>query len=282
MTSNATAGHPASHPPSDRAAMLTPDERARFQQDGWVGSYSLLGPQEIDRLCRLRAASIHKFTGPNALAAVSGADEFARKPWYKSMHAYLPDYYDIACHPDIVGRVVSLLGPDLIAWGLTLIRAVPGRIHRWHVDIEHRHWEGVSVFLGLANMDTHSTLKVIEGSHRVKALPQTHRLGDDDERAVGLVRAEVPQARALRVPLQPGEFFIFDGQLWHGSHNTGDQTRIALISHYSRPDARVRIPRGFNEPMQWYDFSPPCVLVAGEDRHRVNRLVERPGPDALP
>ena len=57
---------------------LTPDERARFQQDGWVGSYSLLGPQEIDRLCRLRAASIHKFTGPNALAAVSGADEFAR------------------------------------------------------------------------------------------------------------------------------------------------------------------------------------------------------------
>jgi len=64
--------------------------------------------------------------------------------------------------------------------------------------------------------------------------------------------------------------------MWHGSHNSGTLPRIAMITHYARPDARVRVPTNWNEPINWHPARPPCVLVAGEDRAGVNRLVVRP------
>jgi ectoine hydroxylase-related dioxygenase (phytanoyl-CoA dioxygenase family) len=82
----------------------------------------------------------------------------------------------------------------------------------------------------------------------------------------------------VRIPVKPGGFFLFDGRLWHGSDNTGPNIRLAMIIHYSRPDVRVQIPLNFDAPVHWHESRPPCVLVSGEDRHGINRLVGRPRP----
>jgi ectoine hydroxylase-related dioxygenase (phytanoyl-CoA dioxygenase family) len=94
------------------------------------------------------------------------------------MHAYLPAYGRLASHPAIVARVASILGPDVIAWGMTTSTVRPGQRHRWHVDVEHRRWPGVSVFVGLRNMARGSSLKVISGSHRLEESPGDGGLGD--------------------------------------------------------------------------------------------------------
>src|SRR6201999_106301 len=176
-------------------------------------------------------------TLPDQLARAVDPQALERKPWFKSMHAMVPEYFDLAGHPAIVGRVASLLGPDLIAWGLTLTRSTPGGVHRWHVDIEHMHWPGVSVYIGLENNDMHSTLKVLDGSHLMGARPQAFGVKDDAS-AKAVVEDKTPEAKVVRVPVRPGEFFLFHGQLWHASHNTGSNVRIAMIIHYSRPDVR--------------------------------------------
>lgn len=251
------------------------EERRRFERDGWVGSYPLLSADEVRRACELRDRVMPHITLPNAQPV--DLQTFEQRPWFKSLHALVPEYYDVACHPAIVGRVASLLGPDLIAWGLTLTRSAPGGVHRWHVDVEHMHWPGVSVYVGLQNNDQDSTLKVLEGSQLMAARPQAFGVRDDAT-ALAAVRTRVPEATILRVPAQPGEFFLFHGQLWHASHNTGDKLRIAMIIHYSRPDARIRIPLNFDDPIHWHPWQPPCVLVSGEDRYGVNRLVGRPVP----
>jgi ectoine hydroxylase-related dioxygenase (phytanoyl-CoA dioxygenase family) len=192
------------------------------------------------------------------------------------MHAYVPEYYDAVCHPAVVGRVASILGPDVIAWGLTLIQSVPGNVHRWHVDVEHRHWDGVSVYMGLENITPQSSLLVVEGSQDIPEPPQAFGQITDDAAALKAARSRVPGAEVRTVGLQPGQFFLFAGRLWHGSHNTGDQVRVAMIAHYSRPDADVRIPLSFDDPVRWHGWRPPCILVAGRDTAGVNRLVGRP------
>jgi ectoine hydroxylase-related dioxygenase (phytanoyl-CoA dioxygenase family) len=189
----------------------------------------------------------------------------------------MPEYYDVACHHAIVSRVASILGPDVLAWGLTLTRSIPSGVHRWHVDIEHLRWPGVSVYIGLVNNDQDSTLKVLSGSHRMPERPQAYGV-EDDGGALAAVQPAEPEAEIVRMPTGPGQFFLFDGRLWHGSHNTGPNIRLAMIIHYSRPDVRVQIPLNFSDPIHWHESRPPCVLVCGEDRYGINRLVGRPGP----
>ncbi len=46
-------------------------------------------------------------------------DAFQRRPWFKSMHVLFPRFAEVAGHPAVVDRVASLLGPDILAWGVT-------------------------------------------------------------------------------------------------------------------------------------------------------------------
>jgi hypothetical protein len=257
-------------------AGLSSAELTRYEQDGWLGVYPLLTPEGVIYTCQVRERVINGFTGPDWLARSRDAKDLELRPWFKSMHAYVPTFYDITCHPAIVGRVASILGPDVIAWGATLLRAPVGVTHRWHVDVEHRYWDGVSVFIGLENIEPRSTLKVLRGSHRIPEPPLAYGVTDDDAQALEVGRSMVPESEIVAVPVRPGEFFIFAGRMWHGSRNSGTLPRIAMIIHYSRPDAHIRVPTNWNEPIVWHPARPPCVLVAGQDRTGVNRLVERP------
>ena len=255
---------------------LTHAEQERYQRDGWLGVYPLLTPEGVSYTCQVRERVVRGFMAPEWLARSRDAKDLELRPWFKSMHAYVPTFYDITCHPAIVNRMVSILGPDVIAWGATLLRAPVGTTHRWHVDVEHRHWDGVSVFLGLENIEPRSTLKVISGSQRMPEPPQAYGIIHDDAQALTAVRTQVPESEIVPVPVRPGEFFIFAGRMWHGSHNSATLPRIAMIIHYSRPDAHIRVPTNWDAPINWHPARPPCVLVAGEDRAGVNRLVERP------
>lgn len=264
---------------ADLTKGLDAGELARFGRDGWVGTYPLFDAAGVDRLSRLRDPTLAHITLPGQMTQAMNPQAFERRPWFKSMHALVPEYHDAACHPAIVRRVASILGPDVIAWGLTLTRSPPGGVHRWHVDVEHLRWPGVSVYIGLVNSDLDSALQVLTGSHLMPEKPQAYGV-NDDAGALAAVQPTVPAAEALRIPVEPGEFFLFDGRLWHGSHNTGANVRLAMIIHYSRPDVRVQIPLNFDDPIHWHESRPPCVLVCGEDRFGINRLVAR--PPALP
>jgi len=252
---------------------LSREELARFENNGWIGPFALLESKGIQIIDRIHDQVVREFNSPGKKDVEP--DFFLKHPWIKSMHAYVPEFYDIVCHPAIANRVASLLGPDIIAWGFSINQYGPGKIHRWHIDIEHRRWQGVTVFVGLRNVTMQSTLKVISGSHRIKEPPQ--ELGTcNDESALALALRYEKASELVSVPVDEGEFFIFDGLLWHGSKNISYRTRSAIIIQYSRPDQQVEVPLDWDEPMQWAAIRPPCVLVSGEDRSGINRLVNRP------
>jgi quercetin dioxygenase-like cupin family protein len=92
-------------------------------------------------------------------------------------------------------------------------------------------------------------------------------------------RARDPLAKIVQLDISDGEAVIFDGRLWHGSHNISSKERIALLLQYAAADMPIRIPDV--EQLEW-PFRirtwprPPVILVAGSVRQSPNRLVVPP------
>ena len=255
------------------AGRLTPEETRFFGRNGWVGPFDLCAADEAARLAGVCEAALQRFDRLEHEAAVDPAAGPA--PWRKSLHTQVAALYDLSIDPSIVDRVCSILGPDVLAWGALPKVAAPGNRHRWHVDIEHTAWTGVSAFVGLAGMSMETSLTLVSGSHRVTSTPQDLGL-DDDEAVAGHCRGAAQPGDLVTLLVREGQFFLFDGRLWHGSHNTSDRTRISIILQYCDPSARVRRPLAWSQPLAWADTPAPCVLAAGADRHRRNRLAGRP------
>ena len=254
---------------------LEQSESDHFRKHGWIGPFPLLPPDGVKAVVEAHNSSIHRFMPGHMLSQARHADAFTQHPWFKSLHAYLPHFYDIACHPSLVSRVASIIGPDVVVWGVSVTIRRPRDIHRWHVDVEHRRWRGISAFIGLSGTSSLSTLKVIGGSHRIVQTPQEIGVSNDSEAIAEALKRE-PKCELVTPELREGEFFLFDGTLWHGSANIGEDTRYAVIAQYSPTSERIKIPLTWNEPIDWHQSSPPCVLVRGTDHYGINRLVSRP------
>jgi hypothetical protein len=79
-----------------------------------------------------------------------------------------------------------------------------------------------------------------------------------------------------------GEAVVFDGRLWHASHNrSGDATRCALLLQYATPDTAIRIPNFGRRQWPFEIYSSPrpaCLLVSGRAMSDHNRIVPAPSP----
>jgi hypothetical protein len=125
---------------------LSAEDLQHFKRQGWIGSYPLLSRSDVLDLCRSYRDTTVRFLHKMRYAREC-ADIFERLPWHKSAHTYLPAFRTLSAHPGIVEKVASILGPDIIAWGVTVSRLRPGQGHRWHVDVEHDSWPGVTAFI---------------------------------------------------------------------------------------------------------------------------------------
>jgi hypothetical protein len=251
-----------------------------FLRNGWLGPFPLLDEEGCKVVFDSYTAYSERFLPPDQMKGRTERGLFDEQPWFKNMHTSLPAFFDLATHVDIVSKVRALLGEDVIAWGVTVKSLRPGRAHRWHVDVEHKHWNGVSVFLALRNVTLQSTLKLISGSQLLCDAPQDLAANTDRE----VIKAA--QDRGIRgdlvsVDMKDGEFFLFAGRLWHGSENTSEVLRHAVILQYTTSDTTVRVPTTWEEPIRWHSVYPPCVLVSGSPGGSQNTLVTRPTGDCL-
>lgn len=241
---------------------LSQEELLSLETEGYIGPFDLMTPEEAKKV----------------LAAISTYPD-DRLPWWKARHAYVRAMYELGTQPAILERLKSILGPDIILWGSHIIRQSPHGRHRWHVDVEHAHWEGVTLWLALENVVPGECISVVTRSHTFDTTPQqiAKDLGTDltdDEAVIAAARRHSAESRLVHVPIRDGQFFFFSGRAWHGTKNLTDLQRSAVIFQYTRPDSRVRIPTSFDYPhTQWSSLRPPVVLVHGEDRYGVNKLV---------
>lgn len=246
--------------------------RSRFEEQGWVTLPGLLTAAECARFLEL-----------------ARGNRIPPRDWSKGHAASARPYYDLASLPELLDRLELLLGPGLVLWGASLVVRQPGEIHPWHTDIESSAPRGgmASVWIGLENTRAATSLAVVGGSHRYglsvqemaarKGVPRAGR----DDRQLGRWAAELaPGAVVTPTALGDGDALLFDGRLWHGSHNTDPSAiRTAVLLQYAAADAPVRMP-DFGQldwPFRWLPAPrPPGLLLRGDASPEVHRLVPPP------
>ena len=244
----------------------------QFAEQGYANPFRVLSLAECQRF--LRAAMDPRKEPP--------------LDWEKGHAATSRAFYEIGTHPALLEVVATLLGGDAMLWGASIVPRPPGAVHPWHTDIESIGPPGktVSVWMGIEHTTRDSSLLVVPYSHHFGATVQEvrqqfgkSRADTTDEDVIRWAQQRDSRSHLVKLEMTDGEALVFDGNLWHCSHNVSSQTRQALLLQYATPDTEIRIP-DFNQldwPFEYLNVPrPACLMVRGSAKSGVNRIVSAP------
>jgi non-heme Fe2+,alpha-ketoglutarate-dependent halogenase len=252
------------HPsPTANPKVLTPEQVARFNRDGYLMPFRIFTDAEV---ADLRAY----FDGLLAKYLAEGKDSYS----ISTAHLRHGRVWDVLTNPRIVAIVSDLLGPSVVAWGSHFFCKMPGdgKTVSWHQDASY--WpltpsKAVTVWLAIDDADRgNACMRYIPGTHVLGHL--TYALRDEDDGNV--LNQTVPDVGKygdpVYVELKAGEAAVHADLLLHGSEaNTSARRRCGLTLRYTPGD--VRAYAGWDEK---------GVVVAGEKPpHWANR--PRPGEE---
>lgn len=253
--------------------IATDSLRADFGARGFVGPLPLLARAECAPL----------------LARLRRRPERPPLDWHKGWAASSPPYFAIAADERVLALVSALLGRDVLLWGASLVVRKPGEAHPWHTDIESAapDAETVSVWIGLDGTGPETSLALVARSHRfgVPLQQVAHEEGSTRDARSDAAVARWAQTRDADASIErpacsDGEAILFDGRLWHASHNRSEsRTRHALLLQFATPRTPIRIPNPsrLEWPFESYEVPrPPCVVVRGGAEPEPNRIVPAP------
>lgn len=239
--------HPST---TERPAMLTREQIARFNCDGYLTGIRIFDDEEIAGIRRYFNELLER-----TLAA--GGDSYS----ISTAHLRYGRVYDILTHPRIVACIKDLIGENVIAWGSHFFCKMPGDGKRvsWHQDSSY--WPltpsmAVTAWLAIDDASIENAcMRYIPGSHHLGHL--TYTLSENDEGNVlnQTVAAAESLGEPVNVELRAGEISIHSDLLLHGSEaNQSSKRRCGLTLRYC--PAIVRAGLGWNAK---------GVIVSGKD-----------------
>jgi mannose-6-phosphate isomerase-like protein (cupin superfamily) len=217
--------------------------------------------------------------------------------WYKSRPTTDRILYQLAAQPHLMALLRPLLGEDIILWGGDIVERKRRAIHPWHVDIESAAPGArfASIWIGIEHTNRKTSLKMISRSHafgvtvqQVQAENGYGRGQASDERILDWARERDPDCALIMPDMKDGEGLIFDGALWHSSHNRQRKgRRTAVLLQYASADTAV-LKADLNN-LEWplrliENPRPPVIVVSGKGNAAVNPVVAPPvaGPHKKP
>jgi hypothetical protein len=191
------------------------------------------------------------------------------------------EWFEFMTKPAILDLVEDLIGPDIILWSSALFhkRALTGGRVNFHRDAEHFPIEPLvtpNIWIAL----TPSTLangcvRFVPGSHASQERGE-HVIKPEDEGsedimvAIQLKDAEKYEAMSVPLELEPGEMYIADPFVIHGSGRNG--TSVARTGYSMRYFPTTSAYEHAQAPVQnsgsafTHFTGRPLYLVRGEDK----------------
>src|SRR5437762_1603942 len=143
--------------------VLTPEQIARFNRDGYLMPFRFFAPDEIAEMRSYFDRLLAAYTA-------EGKDSYS----ISSAHLRHGRVWDLLTNPRIVAVVKDLLGPSVVGWGSHFFCKMPrdGKTVAWHQDSSY--WpltpsKAVTVWLAIDDAD--------RGNACMKYIPGTHVLG---------------------------------------------------------------------------------------------------------
>jgi hypothetical protein len=229
--------------------VLTPEQVARFNRDGYLMPFRIFSGAEIADLRSYFDRLLAEYVA-------EGKDSYS----ISSAHLRHGRVWDVLTNPRVVAIISDLLGPSVVAWGSHFFCKMPsdGKTVSWHQDASY--WpltpsKAVTMWLAVDDADRgNAAMKYIPGTHVLGHL--TYKLGENDPSNV--LNQTVPEVEKYGEPvyveLKAGEASVHSDLLLHGSDaNTSTRRRCGLTLRYTTGDVRAY--------MGWQDKG---VVVAGE------------------
>ncbi|AUX34630.1 chlorinating enzyme [Sorangium cellulosum] len=256
---------------------LTPEEASEFHRRGYAGPFTLYEPEEMKELWRRerlrmldRSAAIYQDE-----AAKSGVTNIANYDRHLD-NAFLASHI---CRPQIVDRVASILGPNVLCWRTEFFPKYPGDEGTdWHqadtfanasgspqiVWPEDREFGGtITVWSAFteATVDN-GCLQFIPGTHRTMYYDETKRMHYDPSLINSVDKGSTrrgffgydyrqlqkdpdwqpDESKAVSMVMRPGQFIMFWSTLMHASHPHSGKTkdmRLGFVSRYVPTSVRI-------------------------------------------
>jgi ectoine hydroxylase-related dioxygenase (phytanoyl-CoA dioxygenase family) len=250
---------PDSHPATRSAletlgvtdSTLTPDEKRRLDEDGFVALPGLLSPAQIDAI-RARLAELLAIEKENAGKEVHQEAGTARL-------SNLVDKGDVFrvffIHPRVLAGLAHVLGGDLKLSALNSRAALPGQglqaLHAdWHEAVDPAHYQVCNSIWLLDDFTTDN------GATRV--VPGSHRWGKMPGQVMADAKAPHPDEQLVLAPA--GTVVIFNSHTWHGGTlNRTSSPRRAVHSYWSRRDQKPQLDQRAYLKRETKDALPPAV-----------------------
>ena len=186
---------------------------------------------------------------------------------------------DLMRHDRILDAVEDLIGPDILCWNTFFWIKEPRSetFVSWHQDL--RYWgldsgDLVTVWLALSPATPETgCMRVLPGSHVGDLLPHSDEYQQNNMLTRGQeISVDVDEAKAVDMPLQPGEISLHNVRLAHASSpNQSQDRRIGLSLHFMPTSTRQIVG-------EW----DSAALVRGTDRYGHFKHTPRPETDYDP
>jgi len=231
--------------------LLSRDEIAAYERDGYLAFEGLLSDAEVDALLE-RAGKIVEEERSGVRVQVEprvAKGELAAESRLKSIRKVegLVEHDDLfmgfAQHPNILPRIRDLLGDRIRMFRDALMMKPPrvGSEKPYHQDSAYWQIEPMNLCSVWAALDD-ATLE--NGCMRV--LPGSHRQGVVEHRSIRDFQVDegsLDLSSEVSVPLRRGGVLFFHSLLLHAtSDNLSDRPRRAMIVSYMGADARFTGP----------------------------------------
>ncbi len=263
---------------------LDPDEIETYDGDGVLGPYRLVSP---DQMAEMRERIVAEIINP-------GAHDDDPHVHYHDRHLD----HETVCHlcrgPELVDRIASLLGPDLLIWRTNFqikqpLAEASGEEEPytevpWHQDgayFDLRPMVQVSAWIAVteATIDN-GCLQVVRGSHTSAF---HHDVDDTRHSFHQAVPSDAIDPADVRVfELEPGEFVLFSENALHGSGpNRTARPRVGLSPRVTVPFVRVTgnpLYAGRDRARHAPDEPRQMGVLRGRDYTGRHRVVPLPCP----
>ena len=268
-----------------------------FDEHGYIGPFTIYEPKVTDSMWKEVRRQL-----PNKEKAIYGDNKMNY-----DRHLDIKILSDIVSHPDIVRRVQSILGPDILCWRTEWFPKYPGgEATAWHQAESFVAFEGESKLVPTQPHDgsweltvwftfTEATretacLKVIPKTHHTWFFDEKRNVPYDPNATSGFYGYDFEklkidpnwkpdESKALHFEMQAGQVLMFTSRCLHASEPniSKDRLRMGLAIRYVPTDVRV-YPNHSGQFTHFGEVFPlnnyAAMLVAGQDSFGHNRIIQ--------
>ncbi len=246
---------------------LTAEQIQSYRDNGYLFPLDVFNAAEV-------AAILEQMVQARVDAAASGNETQFAELLRTRAHMTMPFVCRIAGHPDLLDRVASILGPNLMLWGAYFFikSAHTDKIVSRHQDLTY--WglgetdDEVTAWLALSDVSVESgCMRFVPGSHKQRLLPHRDTFSDSNLLSRGQeIDVEIDENDAVNVVLKPGQVSFHHGRIFHASGpNQSDHDRIGLAFRYITPEVEQQtaqrdygmMMRGVDRGRNWNHLARP-------------------------